>query len=179
MFMITSGAWLTPTRASGLAAYGTAVACCGIAWFKANNRRKDLRLAAPLTVIEGALLLDIIFNWRWMLHDLAAVLAQRAHDYDFRGPPQELLDALLLILLLFGWVSVFRKFSGRIGPLLAVSGVLLSLVLWCVEVVSLHAVDSILYHLAGKVMVVGLLWILAAIMVSVGILIDSRKLEAG
>jgi hypothetical protein len=179
MFMITSGAWLTPTRASGLAAYGTAVTCCGIAWFKANNTRKDSQLAARLTVIEGALLLDIIFNWRWMLHDFAAGLTKRAHDYAFRASPQELLDTLLLILLLFGWVSVFRKFPGRIGALLAVSGVLLSLGLWCVEVVSLHAVDAILYHLAGKVMVVSFLWILAAMMVSVGVLIDSRKLQVG
>lgn len=177
--MITSGAWLTPTRASGLAAYGTAVICCGIAWLKANNRRKDSQLAASLTVIEAALLLDIIFNWRWVLHGFAIGLAKRAHDYAFRSTPQELLDTLLFILLLFGWVSVFRKFPGRIGALLAVSGVLLSVGVWCVEVVSLHAVDAILYHLSGKVMVVSFLWILAAMMVSVGVLIDSRKLEIG
>jgi len=51
---------------------------------------------------------------------------------------------------------------------------LLSVVVWCVEVVSLHAVDHILYHSIGKWMVVSALWILACFMTSIGILFVSH-----
>jgi hypothetical protein len=128
--MTTIGEWLNPTRAVGLIAYGTAVTCCGIAWVRLKNQRRDWGLAALLMLVEGTLLLDIAFNWRWMLHQC-----------------------------------------------LAVSGSLLSVVVWCVEVVSLHAVDHILYHLIGKWMVVSALWILACSMTSIGILLFGIALK--
>jgi hypothetical protein len=52
-------------------------------------------------------------------------------------------------------------------------GLLLSLTCWCVEVISLHATDRILYHFAGGLMVVAFLWIVACIMTAVGIQIDA------
>jgi hypothetical protein len=52
---------------------------------------------------------------------------------------------------------------------------LLSLVLWCTEVISLHALDHVLYHLLGQWMLVSLVWVLAGLMTSVGILIDARQ----
>jgi len=39
---------------------------------------------------------------------------------------------------------------------------------------SLHSVDHVLYSLFGRLMVVGLLWILACVMTSIGILVDSQ-----
>ena len=76
MFMITSQGWLNPTRAAGLAAYGTACTCCGIAWIKTKAGRSS-QLAALLALIESVFLLDIAFSWRWMLHDVFAGFAQR------------------------------------------------------------------------------------------------------
>jgi hypothetical protein len=57
--------------------------------------------------------------------------------------------------------------------------VLLSLVLWCIEVVSLHAVDHVLYHLLGPWMLVSLVWVFAGLATSVGILIDARQVNGG
>jgi hypothetical protein len=167
--MITSAEWLNPTRVAGIAAYATAAGSCGFAWIRAKNQKKDSRLAALLTLIETTLLLDIIFNWRWMLHDFASGLARRAHEYDFRRLPQ-----LGMIVLLGGllFLSVFvtrRSVRGRPGAFLAVTGALLSLVLWGVEAVSLHDVDHILYHSLGGWMAVSVLWIVACLMTSIGI----------
>jgi hypothetical protein len=86
------------------------------------------------------------------------------------------LIALLILaaLLLFALLAVRRFFRGRAGNSLAVSGALLSLVLWCTEAISLHAVDHVLEYPIGKIMGVSLLWILACLMTSIGILSDCR-----
>jgi len=172
--MIASEEWLTPTRASGIAAYGIAVTCCGIAWARTRGARTVSRIAAWLTAIEGILLLDMIFNWRWILHQLFLDFAQRWHEYQLRRLPQVIVVAMLIGILLVGLSSALRLFWERIGMLLAVSGALLSLVTWCIEVVSLHQVDAVLYHPIGRLMAVSIVWIAACTMTSVGILIESR-----
>jgi hypothetical protein len=172
--MIASGEWLTPTRAVGIAAYGIAVTCCGIAWARTGSEHTVSRIAAWLTAIEGILLLDMIFNARWILHQLLLDFARRWHEYELRRLPQVIVVAMLIGILLIGFFSALRLFRARIGALLAVSGALLSLVTWCIEVVSLHQIDAALYHPIGKSMAVSLLWIAACTMVSVGILIESR-----
>lgn len=172
--MIASGEWMTPTRASGIAAYGIAVACCGIAWARTRGERTVSQIAAWLTAIEGSLLLDMIFNGRWILHQLFLDFARRWHEYELRRLPQVIVVAILIGMLLVGFFSALRLFRARIGALLAVSGALLSLVTWCIEVVSLHQIDAALYQPIGKLMAVSLLWIASCTMTSVGILIESR-----
>src|SRR5277367_59313 len=87
--MIASEEWLTPTRATGIVAYGIAMVCCGIAWARTRRLRTISQLAALLTVIEGALVLDMVFNWRWMIHQELMDLAQRWNEYDIRRSPSE------------------------------------------------------------------------------------------
>ena len=169
VFMITSQEWLNPTRASGLLAYGTAVTCCGVAWIRRKSRRAS-QLAAALTLIETLLLLDIAFNWRWMLHGVIGNFAQRHNEYAARRLPQVIAVSILGATLVLGLMATWRLFRGRFGPLLSVWGVLLSLIVWCTEVVSLHSVDRLLYYSLGNVMAVSIPWILACAMTSIGIL---------
>ena len=172
--MIASGEWFNPTRAVGMAAYATAATSCGFAWIRAKRRRKDRRLAALLTLIEITLLLDTAFDWRWMLHAFVVDVARRRHEYGLRQDPQLITVIILAALLLLGVLAAQRLFRGKVGARLAVSGILLSVVVWCVEVVSFHAVDHILYYLIGKWMVVSGLWILACLMTSIGMLFLSH-----
>jgi hypothetical protein len=167
--MIASVEWLNPTKAVGILAYATAASCCGFAWLRTRSRNEDRRLAALLTLIETTLLLDIIFNWRWRLHDFSAGLARRGHEYEFRKLPQVGMIALLGVLLFLGFLLLRHLFRGRRGAFLAVTGALLSLVLWCVEAVSLHQIDHFLYQPIGRWMAVSALWILACLMTSIGI----------
>jgi hypothetical protein len=101
--------------------------------------------------------------------------AQQRQEYEMRRSPQLIAIVTLAVLFLMGAASALRIFRARPGAGLAVSGVLLSLALLCTEVVSLHAVDHILYHLLGPWMLVSLLWVLAALMTSAGILLDARE----
>jgi hypothetical protein len=172
--MIANGEWLTPTRASGIAAYGVAVTSCGIAWARARGARNVRKIAAWLTAIESVLLLDMIVDGRWVLHQFFVNTAQNQHEYGLRRLPQVILVTFFLAILFVSLYLSLRLLRAKIGGLLAVSGALLSLITWCIEVVSLHQVDAVLYHQVWRFMVVSLVWIGGCLMTSVGILFESR-----
>jgi len=176
--MIAIGEWLTPTRASGMAAYGVAVTSCVIVWTRARRARKIRKIAAWLTAIESVLLLDMIVDGRWVLHQFFVNIAQNQHEYDLRGSPQLIVVTLLIGILLVSLSFSLRFLRARIGALLAVSGVLLSFITWCIEVVSLHQIDALLYHQVWRFMVVSFIWIAGCLMTSAGILFESRRADA-
>jgi hypothetical protein len=175
--MIASGELLDPTRAVGLVAYVAATVCCGIAWVRDKVQRGDWQVAALLTLIESALLLDMVFNLRWKVHQFLMDFAMQKHEYQVRRFPQLIALIILAGLFLLGLLRIRRLSRGKSGPSLAASGVLLSLIVWCTEVVSLHQVDHVLYHRFGAIMAVSLLWALACLMTSMGVLSISRHAE--
>ena len=55
-------------------------------WYRVDQnerRRKDRQLAAVLMLIEITLLLDIAFNWRWMLHAFVVDVARGGTNMGF------------------------------------------------------------------------------------------------
>ncbi len=175
--MIVAGPGFTVAGASGLAAYITALACCGVVWVGASTHRFASRLAAALTIIEAALLSDFLFNWRWRLHDLIAAQAMRLNLYAGREGPQDFALGVVGLSLFVGLLGAVRLLCGRWGAFLSVCGILVSLALWCTEVVSLHAVDHILYHLIGHWTLVSFLRLGACLLTSAGILIEWRRAD--
>ena len=171
--------WRNPTRAAGVAAYGVALVCCVFAWSRAKGDVTKSRLAALLTVCDGLLLLDMVFNVRWILHQFFLDEAAAVALYASRRGPQTLVLIALAGVFLFALRMASQKLRGRSGAVLAVSGVLFSVTLWCTEVVSLHAVDHILYRPIGNLMTVSFLWIFASMITSVGVLIESRTVWNG
>src|SRR5271170_7518137 len=128
--MIANMEWLSPTRATGMAAYGFAAACCGVAWSTAKGDRVVSRLAALLTFTEGALFLDIVFNWRWMLHQALMDVAMQHELYGSRRGPQAIVLGVLCMLLASSILLIFRLLGNRPGAFLAAAGALLSIALW-------------------------------------------------
>ena len=171
--------WRNPTRAAGTAAYGVALACCVFAWSRAKSDSTKSRFAALLTACDGLLLLDMVFNVRWTLHQVFMDEATVVALYASRRGPQTLVLIALAGIVLFGLRVVWQKLRGRSGAVLAASGALLSISLWCTEVVSLHAVDHILYHSIGNLMTVSFVWIFACVLTSIGVLVDSKTVWKG
>ena len=171
--------WRNPTRAAGTAAYSIALACCVFAWSQAKGDSAKSRLAALLTACDGLLLLDMVFNVRWILHQLFMDGATTMALYASRRGPQRLVLMALAGVFLLGLRVMSQKLRGRSGAILASSGALLSVSLWCTEVVSLHAVDHILYHSIGNLMTVSFLWILACMLTSIGVLVESKTVWKG
>jgi hypothetical protein len=133
------------------------------------------RLPAVLGSIEGALLIDAIFSVRWRIHDLLKDEATSLDLYSERSAPQVI--ALVLIAVAAGVVVaiVLWRLRGRPSAGLAVGGVIVSLTCWIIEVISLHAVDALLYRTVHGVMRVSIVWIAASLMTGVGILMNMKQ----
>lgn len=172
--MRTVADWLTPVKASGMAAYLIAtLACAAIAARSADKR--VIRLASILCTLDLVLLLDITFDWRWKLYFSVKRLALSHNWYnEQRSEPQIAALVIIALALLAAAAWLGRRFAPIRGAPLAICGALLSIGCWLTEVVSLHATDAVLFRHAGPLMVVSFVWMLAGAMTAAGILMAGR-----
>ena len=167
---------LSMTRVVGLAAYASAVAACAWRWWR--DRRSERRhggVFGVLAAVQSVLLLDIVFNLRWKLHEFFMQEAMDRGVYGLRRPPQLLALWMLIGVSMLCCALIVSRFRRRPGAAIAVAGTLLSVALRCAEVLSYHYLDAVLYAQAGKVMVVSILWMALTLLTCLGVWIDSRK----
>lgn len=169
--------WLSPTLAIGIVADSASLLACGWSCWNSHIKSVSYRPFAVLALLQFCLVLDMIFNWRWKLHDVGAQAAMFLGLYSLRRSPQ--LAALIILLLLFVCLAVLilRKVRPRIGLGLAASCTSLSLGLCFCESISYHYVDLVLYHFVGKVMVIALVWAGLASLTCLGVWIDSAAIN--
>jgi hypothetical protein len=177
--MRTAADWLTPVRAGGMTVYLIAVASCGVAWLRtrggAPHGSNIARLAAIFGILDVALLCDIAFDWRWKLYDALKVEAMAHRLYDQRHGPQLVMLMILGAAFLIVSIAGLRRLRTTRGAVLALEGALLSAGCWCMEIISLHSTDSVLYHRVGPLMVINFVWLPAAMMTTIGILRGSSR----
>jgi hypothetical protein len=177
--MSSIAVWLNPTQVVGLTANLLAMVSCLIAWVNNSGAPHRNRLAGILAILEAALFVDMLFNGRWKLHDLLAGAAMARGVYTGRTDPQIAVLGVLAGAAFAGIGFAIWRLRKRHGALLAVIGGFLSLICWCVEVVSLHAVDAILYKSFHGFMAVIFIWITCALIIGLGILWDTFQLHTG
>jgi hypothetical protein len=167
---------MTATHVAGLMAYGAATVACLFSLARARRDSVLARLSALLAVLESALLLDIAFNWRWALHNWLQDEFVAHHLYDRRRVVQVLMLAAVAAALTLAIGCALRRPRARQyeWAVAAVCGGCLSFGVWCVEVISLHAIDRILYTRAVGVLVVAYLWALPSLLTTFGILMAAR-----
>jgi hypothetical protein len=139
---------LNATQLVGLVATAVVVVACLVA-----RRRRPWRILAAL---HAALFIDLLGNFRHHLHDLvdAGLIADGL--YQQRSGPQIVLLGLIAVSALALVVMLFKlkRTTERIGILSSGALVLLFLV----EIISLHRVDAMLYRPVGPIMTIALLW---------------------
>jgi len=171
--MVAGYEWFSPTRIVGLTAYTISVLGCVAGLENCRKSGVPGRLFVLLTGVQLVLLLDMAFDWRWKIHGFWVREALALGVYDQRRSPQVLALAVLSLAMVLA--VVFCRFRRRVGVALALTGTLLSVGLWCCECISWHFVDQFLYHLAGKVMVVSLLWFSLAVVTCFGVWLADRS----
>jgi hypothetical protein len=173
--MVSDLEWLSPTRVTGLTAFGVSSIVCAAGWAHCRKRHAPGRLFALLAGAQLGLLLDMAFDWRWKLHDWWGRGALAFGVYDQRRLPQVLALAALLAAMILASVSIFRRFGHRAGAATAATGTTLSAGLWCGEVISYHYLDRVLYHLVGSVMVIGFVWVSLTLITCLGVWLEARS----
>jgi hypothetical protein len=156
-----------------MTSYLLALVSCGIAWVRGRKAPFRWRLAAVLAILEAALFVDIVFNGRWLLHEVLENEAIEKNLYVHRGAPQLVALGFLGVAVAAGMGLALWRLRGRAGASLATCGAILSLSCWCVEVISLHATDAAFQYMVDGVMLVSVGWAVCCLMTSVGILWDA------
>ena len=155
-----------------------AVAACIVACIVARSRRQEFhgwRALVSLTVLQSALLVDMLFNLRWLLHNMLAGEFQVQHFYERRVGPQHLALLLVAAAASTGIWLMLKSLRGRRGAQLASCGMILWISTWFTEVISLHSMDVFLHHSLAHVNVRDVVWIVSCIMISYGVLLDVRR----
>ena len=149
-----------PTQLTGVLAFAVATIACAIASRRTQGR--DKRLWALLAAVNFLFFVEIFAGFRHRIHDFADGLLMARGLYDERHGPQEMLvmsvGAIVLVFVLLP--LLLRRVSTTVR--IATSITIALFALFAVEVVSLHAIDVILYRPVGPVYVIGWLWAAAA-----------------
>lgn len=171
--------WFSPTRATGIVADSASLLACGWGWWNSRKRSVSYRPFALLAIVQFFLVLDMVFNLRWMLHEFGMQVSTHLRLYSLRRSPQLLVLILILLLAVVICILILRRFRSRIGLGVAAISTFLSFGLCCCESISYHYVDLVLYHFVGKIMMVALLWVSFALITCLGAWMDSAKIDLG
>ena len=142
------------TRAIGLLGYAAAFAACAFAW----QKRVEKKTWLSLTLIQLLLLFDLVFNWRWEIHDRVVNFAVADNVYDERRWPQKVVLALEFVTMIVLALRLWRRFRRRGGTSVAIVATVLSVALRLTELISWHKSDTILHWPLGGAMVISFLW---------------------
>ena len=163
------------TRVMGVSAYTVALVACIWRWWRSGQSQRRDEVFGVLAAVQLALLLDMIFNLRWKLHEFFMDEAMAHGVYGLRRQPQLLALVLLVGAAAMGCGWMVLRLRHRPGAAIAVVGTLLSVGLRCAEVLSYHDLDAVLYFTIGKMMMVSILWIGLTGLTCVGAWMDGRS----
>ena len=152
---------MNATQLTGIVAFGAAALLC--------FRARWVQIGA----INAVFAIECVFGLRHRIHDLAVQLMGPL--YAERGGVQIVLIGLALALLAGSGILLLLS-KHRLVPANVTAATLLAVALFSIEVISLHAIDAVLYRYVGDVMVIGWLWLALALVIAIGALrAKSRK----
>jgi hypothetical protein len=170
--------WFSITRTIGLIAYTVSFAACLLCWIRSTETRAKASILPLLAGVQLTLLLDMIFDLRWRVHEFWMRQAMADGLYGERRGPQFLTLAGLAILLAIFAIFLFMRFRSSKGLRLAIFGTTLSVGLCFGEAVSYHNADRVLHASIGGAMVVSFLWCGLSAFTCIGLWMYMRDLKA-
>lgn len=163
----------TRTSVAGLLSFGIGALSSGIALFRLRDMPAVAWATAWIATLESLLMFDMAMNERWALHGNAMRFALHRGFYPQRHGIQIAGLTILFAILLFGATIITRRLRNRLGAIVAAWSALLALILWCVELVSLHEIDTILYYKVDGFMVIAFVWMILGATTAIGIQLEA------
>jgi hypothetical protein len=152
-----------PTQLTGLLAFALATAACVIAARRGGAQRaRWWRMAA----LQALCFLEVLLGFRHRAHDLVDALLQARGWYAARGPLQVALLAAALCLAALTFVALIRLRRVDTSVWTAAAATAAALWLFAIEMVSLHAVDAVMYIRLGPLLLIGACWAACAAVVA-------------
>lgn len=157
------------TRGLGTLCFITTTGVCALVVYLCMLRRKrldpqhGLGLWMCLLLCQVALLIELQASLRFDLGETIRDVIRDMNLYENRRQIQSMVFAITCLpaLGIFSTILYLLRRHGS-AVLLAVTGTIWSVSLFCLPVISLHAVDRIMYHYVGPVMFISILWTFGA-----------------
>jgi hypothetical protein len=163
----------TRTSVAGLLSFGIAALSSVVAFFRLRSVAAVAWPAAWIATLESLLLFDMAMDARWALHGNAMRVALHRGFYAQRHGIQIAGLTILFAILLLGAAIIVRRLRNRPGAMVAAWSALLALTMWCVEVVSLHEIDTVLYYKVGGFMVIAFVWMILGATTAISIQLEA------
>lgn len=149
-----------PTQIAGVLAFAVAAAAC---WLAARGARGSAAKAWKLlAVLQGLFLAEVVFGVRHEAHEVVNGFLQDHGWYWQRQTAQVLLLGVALVTVGVGLAAIMRWGRAHRGVLPAALASFAVAMLLALEMISLHAVDALLYFHVGSLMVIAALWVACA-----------------
>jgi hypothetical protein len=149
---------MNPTQWIGIVSFILAGLSGWIAGKHSENRMWQWSSAA-----YGVLAVEVAMGFRHQLQGVLRSITMEQGFYDIRRSYQPILIIVMLLanVLIFYWLL---RIQWRTNPIFGVYVSLLFIsALFLMEIVSLHAVDAVLYRRVGSILLIGWLWALAVV----------------
>jgi hypothetical protein len=118
---------------------------------------------------------EIFLGLRHRLHNIIVAKMEADAMYAGRSGWQFILLFVVVALLLLGWWIGVSKSKGDVLHLkIARGAVVLVLLIFSIESVSLHITDKILYRPVGHILLIGWLWTLFATITGISAILSRR-----
>jgi hypothetical protein len=158
---------LNPTQSLGLLVFGVAtLACLAASGSGAAGATTAKRTWFTLGMVHCLYVLEIWFSTRHILHDLVNSVLRSAGLYADRVGLQMGMLAACGLLTYIGVLAWWQKRPHSDTPQrnawLAMGWTAVTLLIFLIEMVSLHAIDRLLYVQLGPFLLVAALWAFSA-----------------
>lgn len=164
---------LNPTQLMGVVAFFAAAIAAGLlALRKDGHPGGSARVWALVAVAHLAFAAEVVFGTRHQVHDMVNAVLRENGLYPGRAAIQAGLLILCGLCIAIG-IGGVRRWLGGVARLThhARRTVFVTLAvgaLFMVESVSLHAIDQVLYAIAGPVRTIAYVWVCAALLILAG-----------
>ncbi|MFT4114308.1 hypothetical protein [Silvibacterium sp.] len=172
--------WSSTQRLGVISYAASSLVCIGLALRRGSNflhKPKSTGIALFSAILQILMVADLIAGWRLAIHNALAGVFVQYNLYQIRHPFQAGSLLVFGAIFFFALQTIVIRFRFRPGAKLAATGLLLSVTLWVLEIISLHATDHALYYLFHGRMVIAYLWLLAAAITAVGASFDALSMN--
>jgi hypothetical protein len=156
--------FINATQLSGMVSFGSAALFSAANWRAVRGGKRQWGL---ITIVSVSLAAECWIGVRHRAHQFATDWLVAHNLYDARYMPQGYLLATVAAAGgVLGLLVVARAGKWSVAGRAAWLATMLSLVLFLTETISLHGLDAVLYRPLGPIAVLGWLWILLGLAIS-------------
>ncbi|MDO6414822.1 hypothetical protein Q4F19_10565 [Sphingomonas sp. BIUV-7] len=150
---------INSTQAAGLLAFVPAASAAALAFRAAGpGRLRERRTWAVIAAIHMLFAVEVVAMTRHHIVGAIDAWLIGAGLYSERRPAQAVMLLVVVLSAAAAMFAVMRRATTRRSSI-AVGATAALATLFLIESVSLHAVDALLYHPAGPVLLIGWLWL--------------------